>query len=140
MVRRPARRCSTCRTCCSGTACYNAPNSWYLGWIAPLSGADLSGSTLEVGMPKTFILPPQNKARQSIIRVNPTWTITGKEPISIWSEAETVPVWYVAFRPGEKPFDDIRAQVTVHTSSQKQVGGDPRTRIAHATIRALKLQ
>jgi hypothetical protein len=75
-------------------------------------------------MPKTFILPPQNKAPQSIIRVNPTWTIT--KPSANPTKETPVPAWYVSLRAHEPPLENLvdplgGNRVVIYTSSAMQV-------------------
>ncbi|GIL96739.1 hypothetical protein Vretimale_2548 [Volvox reticuliferus] len=89
----------------SGSTCFNAANAWRLGWITTLPGADLNGSTLLLGQRRTFTLPNQNRAIQSIIRVNPTWTITGMEYQT--SVKAPVKAYYISFRFGQDIFESF---------------------------------
>ncbi|GIL60698.1 hypothetical protein Vafri_15229, partial [Volvox africanus] len=95
---------------------------WRLGWQSPLPGADLTGATLGVGQPRRFSLPGQNSARQSFIRVVPTWA----DPGGKMQDSETVapaPVFYISLRVHEPPFELLDPpvdRVYVYTSQATQ--------------------
>ncbi|GIL96737.1 hypothetical protein Vretimale_2544 [Volvox reticuliferus] len=104
-----------------GKTCYNAPNMWRLGWVSPLPGGDLNGATLEVGRPKRFVITGQSRSQQSIVRINPTWTLTGNERNSTTSTL--APVYYISLRIQEPPFESLSPSVTrvyVYTSQATQ--------------------
>ncbi|EFJ42975.1 hypothetical protein VOLCADRAFT_96917 [Volvox carteri f. nagariensis] len=104
----------------TGDSCFNAPNAWRLGWVDTVPGGDLDGSTLEVGRPRRFTLPPQTKARQAIVRIYPDWKIGQAAPL--WPRAlyggESVQSIYLGFRVKVPPFERILDRdsnaVTVH--------------------------
>ncbi|GIL48031.1 hypothetical protein Vafri_4728 [Volvox africanus] len=105
-------------TCTMGNArtCFNAPNMWRLGWVSPLPGGDLNGTTLPVGRVMTFFLPGQNENPKSYLRINPTWAITGRE-ISSTTKAP-VPAFFISHRYKEVPFDNLspaNSHIAVHT-------------------------
>ncbi|GIL50640.1 hypothetical protein Vafri_6772 [Volvox africanus] len=92
----------------SGDTCLNAANAWHMGWIEPVPGADLNGSTLLLGRKKTFVLPNQNQAVQSIIRVYPTWSFTGTEKPD--AEYALANAYYISFRFGQTNFESFSTQ------------------------------
>ncbi|GLI69555.1 hypothetical protein VaNZ11_014104 [Volvox africanus] len=105
-------------TCTMGNArtCFNAPNMWRLGWVSPLPGGDLNGTTLPVGRVMTFYLPGQNENPRSYLRINPTWAITGKEMYS--ATRAPVPAFFISHRYKEVPFDNLspaNSHIAVHT-------------------------
>ncbi|GIL48042.1 hypothetical protein Vafri_4754 [Volvox africanus] len=105
-----------------GRTCFNAPNMWRLGWVAPLPGGDLNGTTLEVGRQKRFFLTGQNKAQQSIVRIDPTWTLNGTA-VPTSKTSTSAPVYYVSLRTQEPPFEVLSPSVTriyVYTSQATQ--------------------
>ncbi|GIM04587.1 hypothetical protein Vretimale_9141 [Volvox reticuliferus] len=87
-----------------GRYCFNAPNLWRLGWVSPVPGGDFNGTTLTVGQPRTFYLPGQNTNRQSYVRINPTWAITGREIYNNKTQMP-IPVFFIAHRYQESVFD-----------------------------------
>ncbi|EFJ42846.1 hypothetical protein VOLCADRAFT_97002 [Volvox carteri f. nagariensis] len=102
----------------SGKTCYNAPNMWRLGWMPPLRGGDLNGSTLDIGRPMTFSLP----GSKSYIRIEPTWALRGDE---VYNERYSpIPVFFISYRYLEAPFNNLSppsSRVLVHTFSGTQV-------------------
>ncbi|EFJ42854.1 hypothetical protein VOLCADRAFT_97013 [Volvox carteri f. nagariensis] len=98
-----------------GRTCYNTPNMWRLGWLSPVPGGDLNGTTFEVGRPRRFILPGQNKSPQSFIRIDPTWVLKGTESKSLTSTP--APVFYVSLRTQEPPFENLSPATNRATNS-----------------------
>ncbi|GLC76491.1 hypothetical protein PLESTF_001787000 [Pleodorina starrii] len=101
---------------------------WRLGWVSPVLGGDLNGSTLDVGRTRTFLLPGQTRATRSILRIDPTWLLTaGDDDDSINDSRMTpLPVYYVSLREVAPPFDTPSSsafrgsRVAVYTSRATQ--------------------
>ncbi|GLC34366.1 hypothetical protein PLESTF_000524100 [Pleodorina starrii] len=110
---------------------------WRMAWVSPLPGADLNGSILAAGHQRTFRLPGQNKERQSLVRINPTWALTGKEPRSFTKTP--LPVFYISLRQPEKPFEDLRPinnRIAIYTSHAEQLANSYQSSVLHAELAA----
>ncbi|GLC46742.1 hypothetical protein PLESTM_001918500 [Pleodorina starrii] len=120
-----------------GTTCFNAPNMWRLGWVSPVLGGDLNGSTLDVGRTRTFLLPGQTRATRSILRIDPTWVLTDRDVTSSGGKATHLPVYYVSVRERQPPFEDTgKAFVAVYTSQVTRSDNSTERSIKQSTMLA----
>ncbi|GIL48040.1 hypothetical protein Vafri_4754 [Volvox africanus] len=103
-----------------GGGCFNGPNIWRLNWGTTLPGGDLNGTTLPFGRPRRFVLLDQNKAIESMVRIDPTWTIQGNETVSQFTNA--VPAYFISFRSTNQ-IENYGSSVFVHTYQGTQVPG-----------------
>eukprot|EP00198_Chlamydomonas_reinhardtii_P003877 XP_001693213.1 predicted protein [Chlamydomonas reinhardtii] len=128
----------------SGVTCYNAANTWRLGWLDTLPGAALNSSNFATGRWSTWSLPRQSAGTspQSIIRIMPDWAPPA------WRQnatpgASAVPAYYVSLRARQAPFEnwfgtDLTnpGRVLVHTSNLTQSSNSYQTTTLQAVLAA----
>ncbi|KAG2444137.1 hypothetical protein HYH02_009077 [Chlamydomonas schloesseri] len=126
----------------SGVTCYNAANTWRLGWLDTLPGASLNSSNFDVGRWSTWALPRQSAGTspQSIIRILPDWAPPA------WGRnatlgASAVPAFYVSLRARQTPFENWYGtdltnpgRVLVHTSNLTQSSNSYQTSTLQAVL------
>ncbi|KAG1681512.1 hypothetical protein FOA52_014018 [Chlamydomonas sp. UWO 241] len=60
----------------STVTCFNAPQSWQLGWVKPI--AELDGNSLLEGQQATYFIPAMSSNNVNFIKVTPTWDTKAK--------------------------------------------------------------
>ena len=80
--------------------CYNAPNSWRLGWSSPT--LVFSASTLPQGKPIPLSLPSVLSTSTNFVRIVIDW-------------APGQPALFLSYRVSQPPYDQLQPMVYLHT-------------------------
>eukprot|EP00798_Chlamydomonas_sp_ICE-L_P026768 gene26768-4345_t len=94
---------------CCEPACYNAPQTWSLGWADPI--AVYNESNLKAGEWKSEAVPPFLKSNTSFVQIYPTWIDLGPEYSLYFSYKLEA-----GYNAGISPFrEDYGSQLLVYT-------------------------